>query len=59
MIYIVINCLFIEEILFKAPIPRQGILLIGDFIYLNYLHQGRHNCTSTKCYDAFCATLVN
>ena len=31
MIYIVINCLFIEEIQFKAPIPRQGILLIGDF----------------------------
>lgn len=23
-----VNC---EEILFKAPIPRQGILLIGDF----------------------------
>lgn len=31
MIYIVINCLFIEEIQFKAPIPHQGILLIGDF----------------------------
>ena len=29
----------IEEIQFKAPIPRQGILLIGDFRdnLINYL----------------------
>lgn len=26
-----VNVENIEEILFKAPIPRQGILLIGDF----------------------------
>ena len=25
------NSISFEEILFKAPIPRQGILLIGDF----------------------------
>lgn len=28
-----VNVENIEEILFKAPIPRQGILLIGDFRY--------------------------
>ena len=48
-----------DDIQFKALIPRQGNHLIRDFIYLNYLHQERHNCTSTKCYDAFCATLAN
>lgn len=28
MIVVIVIC---EEIRFKAPIPRQGILLIGDF----------------------------
>ena len=53
------NFVYFDDIQFKALIPRQGNHLIRDFIYLNYLHQERHNCTSTKCYDAFCATLVN
>ena len=30
-----VNVENIEEILFKAPIPRQGILLIGDFMQYN------------------------
>lgn len=38
----------IEEILFKAPIPRQGILLIGDFRdnLINYLKGFQPNIKS-------------
>ena len=34
----------IEEIQFKAPIPRQGILLIGDFISVCH-----HDDTNRDC----------